>query len=307
MATYLILQHQSPWGDFCQHQIKPIQPGLALNLADLQNLPVPLRRATEPAPSTFTLQYKPQKEEDKKTRQGGTRNSMPATVCYQPKRSLPPNLSLPDCPVNYWFIRSNLKITENLTQSRIAVCSSLMASVHTPNSMFTSNHWSDQNETTGGTGNMSACSPREELRYSLEEAKSTNPRASSPVDTFVEDIQEGTISQETTVNKNMKITQEKTISQETTTLQEEAMFLEVSTTPVGNVIQEETAIQEEDIIQDVTIIQAGTMTHEQPQDAVPDDSGNRRHHRWKAVKKTIVNCLRHLYCCCLQQRQDRDL
>ncbi|KAL1763534.1 Sperm motility kinase X, partial [Sigmodon hispidus] len=254
----------------------------------LQNYPVPIRRATEPAPSIFTLLSKPQKEEDKKkTRQGGTRKSLPATVGYWLKRTLPPNLSHPDFPVNYWFIRSNLKITENFTQSKIALCSSVMASVHTPNSMFTSSHWSDQNETTGDTGNISACSPQEELRYSLEEAKSTNPRASSPVDTFVEDIQEGTINQETTVNKNMRITQEKTLSQETTTLQEEAMFQEVSTTQVGNIIQEETAIQEEAIIQDVTIIQAGTITHEQPQDAVPDDSGNRSHHRWKAVKKTI--------------------
>ncbi|KAL1764143.1 sperm motility kinase X-like, partial [Sigmodon hispidus] len=160
MVTYLILQDKSPGGDLCQNQVKPIQPGLALNLADIHTFPVPLRRATEPAPSTFTLQSKPQKEEDKKkTRQGGTRNSMPATVCYQPKRTLPPHLSYPDCPVNYWSVGSNLKIIENFTQSKIAVCSSLMATVHTCNSMFTSSHWSDQNESTGDTGNMSACSP----------------------------------------------------------------------------------------------------------------------------------------------------
>ncbi|MEJ1286841.1 hypothetical protein NN561_017853 [Cricetulus griseus] len=66
MATYLILQHQSPGGDCGHHQVKPMQPGHVLNLADLLTFSVPLRRATEPATLNFTLPSKPQEKEDKK-------------------------------------------------------------------------------------------------------------------------------------------------------------------------------------------------------------------------------------------------
>ncbi|XP_005354071.1 sperm motility kinase X-like [Microtus ochrogaster] len=45
-------------------------------------------------------------------------------------------------------------------------------------------------------------------------------------------------------------------------------------------------------------VQEEAISHGQPQDAGPASSRNQRCHHRKRVKKTIVNCLRHL-CCCL--------
>ena len=88
MATYLIHQHQSPGRDFFHQQLKPIHPGVALNQADCHTFPVPLRRASETSP-IFPLQSQPHKEEEKKTKQFGTRHSMPASMCYLAKMFLP--------------------------------------------------------------------------------------------------------------------------------------------------------------------------------------------------------------------------
>ncbi|XP_075816809.1 sperm motility kinase 2B-like [Microtus pennsylvanicus] len=48
----------------------------------------------------------------------------------------------------------------------------------------------------------------------------------------------------------------------------------------------------------LTTRQEEAISHGQPQDAGPASSQNQRRHRWKRVKKTLVNGFRHL-CCCL--------
>ena len=71
MAKYLSLQHRSPGGDCCHHQVKPaksMQLCFVLNLAYLHTFPGTLRRATEPTPPTFLLSSELQEKEDEKSR-----------------------------------------------------------------------------------------------------------------------------------------------------------------------------------------------------------------------------------------------
>lgn len=70
----------------------------------------------------------------------------------------------------------------------------------------------------------------------------------------------------------------------------------LSVAPKGSSLGD--TLQEETITEVTTRQEEAIITHGQPQDAGPASSRNQRRHRWKRVKKSIVNCLRHL-CCCL--------
>ncbi|XP_040593244.1 sperm motility kinase X-like [Mesocricetus auratus] len=131
MATYLILQHQSPGGDCCHHQVKSMQPDLVLNLDDLHTFPVPLRRASEPAPLTFTLSSNPQeREHEKNARQCGTRHSMPATLCHHSERTRPPHQVYLNRHPALFLTCSSEEMSENFSESMIGKSGSLRASVH---------------------------------------------------------------------------------------------------------------------------------------------------------------------------------
>nr|XP_042130415.1 sperm motility kinase X-like [Peromyscus maniculatus bairdii] len=279
--SYLILQHQSPKGDCYHHQEKPeraMQSGLVLNLADHDTFPVSLGRATQPAPPTFTLPSKTKERDEKNARQGGTRHSMPAVLCCQPKRNHPPHLPHLGCPVADSIMGSNLEITEYFTQSEIGSFGSHMASVQPPLFLDTSSPRPHQSETPGDTdNNLSSCSPQEELWSSQEASQYFTPTGSSPWDTLQEET----------------MTRDEAITHEATMTQDEAITHEATMTQV------ETIIQEEAITLDMAITQEVAITHGQPQLAGPAPSRTPRHHSWKGVKKTIMNCLRNLCCCCL--------
>ncbi|XP_051059203.1 sperm motility kinase X [Phodopus roborovskii] len=257
MATYLILQHQSPGGDCCHRQVKPLS--------------VPLRRATEPAPLTCTLASLPQeKEREKNSRQGGTRHSMPATLCCQSKRNSPPSLEYLGCPMDDFLKYRSEEMSENFSKSKIGLCDRLMATDRPSALMYINSSRLDHNETTFDIGNKSFCSPQKEHCSSMETAQRVTHGCSSPGDT----LQVETITQEAACTEEVTITQEEAITLETAMTQE-------SNTSLGDIIT-----QEEEI------------TSGQPEDTSPASSPHRRRPRWKRVKKTIVNCLRHL-CCCL--------
>ncbi|OBS72177.1 hypothetical protein A6R68_13246 [Neotoma lepida] len=221
MATYLILQYQSPRGDRCHHHekpIRPIQPGLALNLADLHGFPVPLRRATEPAPSTFTSPSETQrKQKEMNTRQGGRHG---ATLCCQPKRTHPPHLAHLDYTMADPLMGSSQE-TENITYSKIG---------------------------------------------------ETN-------------------------RQEQALTQEASSTQEATIIIE-ALIQDANIIPEATMTRADTITLEKDVTLDIAMTHEETITHGQPQDAGPASSQTRRRHRWKRVKKTILNCLRHICCCC---------
>ncbi|XP_059113061.1 LOW QUALITY PROTEIN: sperm motility kinase X-like [Peromyscus eremicus] len=229
MATYLILQHQLPGGDCYHHQEKPVramQPGLVLNLADLHTFPVSLGRATDPALPTFTLPSKTKEKDEKNARQGGTRHSMPAALCCQPKRTHPPHLPYLGCPMADSLMGSNLEITEYFKQSEIGSFGSHMASVQPPLFPDTSSPRPHQNESTSDTDNMFSCSPQEELWSSQEASQYFTPTGSSLWDTLQKETitQRSTMTQEGTMAQVEGMTQEGTLTQEGTTTQELTMI-----------------------------------------------------------------------------------
>ncbi|ERE66102.1 sperm motility kinase X-like protein [Cricetulus griseus] len=158
-----------------------------------------------------------------------------------------------------------------------------------------------------------------------------------------EDItKQATITQEVSVTKGVTITKEEAITHEPTIILEEDMAREVtmtledtrtkevtmadgvSMTQTESITEKETVIKHEDIIQETTITLEVTMaqlatltqestitqeeaiTHGQPEDAGPASSGKRRCPSWKRVKKIMVNCLRHLFCCLLSAKRRQD-
>ncbi|XP_042130372.2 sperm motility kinase 2B-like isoform X1 [Peromyscus maniculatus bairdii] len=303
--SYLILQHQSPKGDCYHHQekaVRAMQPGLVLNLTDRHTFPVSLGRATEPAPPTFTLPSKTKERDEKNARQGGTRHSMPAALCCQPKRTHPPHLPHLGCPVADSLMGSNLEITEYFTQSEIGSFGSHMASVQPPLFLDTSSPRPHQSETPGDTdNNLSSCSPQEELWSSQEASQYFTPTGSSPWDT----LQEETMTRDEAITHEATKTQENTMIQETSMTYEATMTHDVAInqeatlTQETTMTQEATIIQEEAITLDMAMTQEAAITHGQSQDAGPASSRTRRRHSWKRIKETIMNCLRNLCCCCV--------
>ncbi|XP_076423089.1 uncharacterized protein LOC121828027 isoform X2 [Peromyscus maniculatus bairdii] len=419
MATYLILQHQSPGGHCYPPQEKPgraMQSGLDLNLADLHTFPVSLGRTTEPAPPTFTLPSKTKERDEENARQGGTRHSMPAALCCQPKRMHPPYLANLFYPVTDFFTSSSLESTEYFAQSEIGLFGGHLGRVQPPLFLDTSSLRPQPSETPGDTdNNMSSCSPQEELWSSQEASQYLNPTGSSSWDTLQEEnmtqdepvthqltmsqdeamtheailaqievithewnmtqddgithdeiltqdvaisqkntwnhdeaithdeilthdegitqkttlMKKETIIQETTITQNRTMTQDEEITHDETltwkmTMNHEGTMIQVEALSQESImIQEATIMVVEAIIQDATITPEVTMTqvetmtkeeaitldkamtleviitHGQPKEACPASSRTRRHHSWKGVKKTIMNCLRNLCCCCL--------
>ncbi|XP_040597038.1 sperm motility kinase X-like [Mesocricetus auratus] len=264
MATYLILQHQSPGGDCCHHQVKSMQPDLVLNLDDLHTFPVPLRRASEPAPLTFTLSSNPQeREHEKNARQCGTRHSMPATLCRHSERTRPPHQVYLNRHCALFLTCSSEEMSENFSESMIGKSGSLRASVH-PSSllMYTASSSPEHNETTRDTGNRASCSYQEEFWSSVETVQSVTPKGSSS-------------------------------HQEATTKE-------------ATVTQEEDDTPEMTMTQDDSITEENAITHGQPEVAGPASSQSRRRHRWKGVKRAMVNCLRHLCCCLAPANRSHD-
>ncbi|XP_040593023.1 sperm motility kinase 2B-like [Mesocricetus auratus] len=341
MATYP-LQNQSPAGDCYHHQLRAMQPGLVLNLTDLHTFPVPLRRATEPARMAFSLSSNPQeREHEKNTRQVGTRHSMPATLFRHSERPQSPHLDYPNRRPALFLMYSREEMSESSSQSMIWSSGCLMDSIHSSSvPMYTDYSWPDHNETTGDTGSLPSGRYHEELGMTQQED------ISEEVHITQEEAmnEEGTITQETTITQEVSITEEVTIThqeattKEATIAQEEDMTREVTMTQDGNLteeitmvngatmshIEEETIVKHEDILQEATVTlevrrtQAVTMTqddtvteeeaitHGQPEVAGQASSQNRRRHRWKSFKKTMVNCLRHLCCCLPPARRSGD-
>ncbi|XP_076423426.1 sperm motility kinase-like [Peromyscus maniculatus bairdii] len=246
MATYLILQHQSPGGDCYHHQKKPVRAmrsGLDLNLADLHTFPVSLWRATEPAPPTFTLPSKTKEREEKNARQGGTRQSMPAALCCQPKRMHHPYLTHLFYSATDSFTSSSLESIEYFTHSDFGSFGCHLASVQPPLFLDTSSPRPHQSETPGDTdNNLSSCSPQEELWSSQEAPQYFTPTGSSPWDT----LQEETMTQDEAITHELTMTEDEAMTHEGTMTQDEV------------ITHDATLIQDEVITQDTTLSQEGT-------------------------------------------------
>ncbi|XP_040594798.1 uncharacterized protein LOC121137051 [Mesocricetus auratus] len=345
MATYLILKHESSVGDSCHQPVKPRQSGLVLNLGDHHTFPVPLRRATEPAPLAFTMSCSLQEtEHENNARQGGTRHSMPATLCHLSDRPQPPHLVFPNRPRSLDLTRSSVVMSESSSESKIgshvspndSVCPSLFL-------MFNDSCSPDDKETTCNTGSVSSWSYQEELCSSRDTAQSVTSKGPSSGDTRQGDsrIQEE-ISEEMTITQEEAMNEEGTIIHETTIPQEEALTPEVTnthdetiteeTTMVDGetmahteaIIEEKNIMEEEDMhreanvslevrrtqaghkTQDDSITEEEAITQGQPEVAGQASSPIRRRHRWKGFKKTMVNCLRHVCFCLPPARRSHD-
>ncbi|XP_038198035.1 sperm motility kinase-like [Arvicola amphibius] len=132
IARYLSLQHQAPTGDCCHHRVKTtkqMEPGLILNLANLHTFPGTPGRAAEPTLPTVIMPSEPQKKEDKNSRQGGRRHSVPATLCCPPRRIHLTHLSHLRCPVADSIMNSSLETSKSFSQSNIGLCGSLMTTM----------------------------------------------------------------------------------------------------------------------------------------------------------------------------------
>ncbi|XP_035304430.1 sperm motility kinase X-like [Cricetulus griseus] len=264
MATYLILQHQSPGGDCGHQQEKTMQPGHVLNLADLQAFPVPLRRATEPATPNFTLPTKPQEKEEKKnTRKGGIRHSMPVTLFRKSEKTYHSHLVYQKRRRALLLTCSSEEMSENFSDSKIRSSGSLMSSVQTSLLMYTASSSLDHNETTHDTDNISSCSYQEELWSSMETAQSVTPTGSFSGDIFqVDTITREAISEEVNITEEKAMNEKDTITQERTITQEESITEEVTITQGEDITEQATIIQEEDMAHEVTMTLEETRTKE---------------------------------------------
>ncbi|XP_050999264.1 sperm motility kinase X-like [Acomys russatus] len=93
MATYLILKHQSPWGDNTNHQRKPVQRAVAMAALSPPTFRLPVKRTgSKPALHVLTLPAICHLSDNAKLvrKKGRKSHSMPAVLCCQPKRTLPP-------------------------------------------------------------------------------------------------------------------------------------------------------------------------------------------------------------------------
>ncbi|XP_035304880.1 sperm motility kinase 2B-like [Cricetulus griseus] len=150
----------------------------------------------------------------------------------------------------------------------------------------------------------------EAITHGQPEDALTRERTITQEDTITkhEDIiLEATITMEETVAHLRTLTRERTITQEEAITHGQP---EDALTRERTITEEETITHgqpEDALTQERTITQEEAITHGQPEDAGPASSGNRRRSGWKRVKKIMVNCLRHLCCCCLppaKRRQD---
>ncbi|XP_028711608.2 uncharacterized protein LOC114682012 [Peromyscus leucopus] len=266
-----------------------MRSGLDLNLADLHTFPVSLWRATEPAPPTFTLPSKTKEREEKNARQGGTRQSMPAALCCQPKRMRHPYLTHLFYSATDSFTSSSLESTEYFTHSEFWSFGCHLASVQPPLFLDTTSPRPHQSETPGDTdNNLSSCSPQEELWSSQEAPQYFTPTGSSPWDTLQEETMtqdeaitheltmtedepmthEGTMNQDevithdATLIQDEVITQDTTLSQEGTMSQDEAITHDATLTKDEVITQQTTLTQDEVITQQTTLTQQRTMTKE---------------------------------------------
>ncbi|EGW14394.1 Sperm motility kinase 3 [Cricetulus griseus] len=284
MATYLILQHQSPGGDCGHQQEKTMQTGHVLNLAYLQAFPVPLKRATEPATPNFTLPSKPQEKEEKKyTRKGSIRHSMPDTLFRKSEKTYYSNLVYQKRRRALLLTCSSEEMSENFSDSKIRSSDSLMSSVQTSLLMYTASSRLDHSETTHDTDNISSLSYQEEIWSSMETAQSVTPRGSFSGDVFQEEdmAHEMTMTLEETRTKEVTMadgmTQTESITEEETVIKHEDIILEATIT------REETMAQLATLTQEDSITQEEAISHGQPEDAGSASSGNRRHFSWKRV------------------------
>nr|XP_042129582.1 sperm motility kinase 2B-like isoform X2 [Peromyscus maniculatus bairdii]XP_042129583.1 sperm motility kinase 2B-like isoform X2 [Peromyscus maniculatus bairdii] len=92
MATYLILQHKSPWENSQENQVKPGQPGVTpcVTPADLSTFPLPLNQtASKPALHTFPCKCQLHHDEKHLRMEGGKRAIMSAAPqCSLLKRTI---------------------------------------------------------------------------------------------------------------------------------------------------------------------------------------------------------------------------
>ncbi|XP_040593004.1 sperm motility kinase X-like [Mesocricetus auratus] len=327
MATYLILKHESSVGDSCHQPVKPRQSGLVLNLGDRHTFPVPLRRATEPAPLAFTMSCSLQEtEHENNARQGGTRHSMPATLCHLSERPQPPHLVVQNGHSSLDLTRSRVVMSQSSSESKIGSHVSPNDSVHSSLFlMFNDSCCPDPKETTCNTGSVSSWSYQEELCSSLDTAQSVTSRGPSSGDTRMGDsmIHEEVIYEDLNNTQEEAVTPEVTNTQDETITEERTRVDDVNMTHTEAVI-EENIMEEEDMhreanislevrrtqaghkTQDDSITEEEAITHGQPEVAVQASSPILRRHRWKGFKKTMVNCLRHLSCCLPPARRSHD-
>nr|XP_034365646.1 sperm motility kinase X-like [Arvicanthis niloticus] len=109
MATYLILKHQSPWGDNAKHQMKPAQP-FAMTPIGPPTFRLPLKRTgSESALHIFTLTNRDHVSDDANfSRKKGCKSpSMPDILCCQQMRTLIPNTDPRHAPVAAQLMNSS--------------------------------------------------------------------------------------------------------------------------------------------------------------------------------------------------------
>ncbi|XP_008843987.1 sperm motility kinase X-like, partial [Nannospalax galili] len=114
MATYLILQHQAPWGDWHDHRGKKVLAGRCFcHPGRSSRIPCARKKASEPVFPNFDSPPEPQEEEEdeKISKQGARRHSMPAILRCQHKRTHPQHLYDQDSDGS--FLSSSPDISDN--------------------------------------------------------------------------------------------------------------------------------------------------------------------------------------------------
>jgi MAP/microtubule affinity-regulating kinase len=109
MATYLILKHQSPWGDNAGHQTKPV-PHVAMTPKGPPTFHLPLKRTgSESALHIFTLTTRDHASDNAKlSRKKGCKSpSMPDVPCCQHMRTLFPDTHPRHAPVAAQLMNSS--------------------------------------------------------------------------------------------------------------------------------------------------------------------------------------------------------
>ncbi|XP_028618928.1 sperm motility kinase 4A-like [Grammomys surdaster] len=122
MATYLILKHQSPWGDNAKHLVKPVQP-VAMTPIGPPTFHLPLKRTgSESSLHIFTLTNRDRVSDDAMlSRKKGCKSpSMPDILCCQQMRTLIPNRDPWHAPVAARLMNSSFWET-SMTSKRVSL------------------------------------------------------------------------------------------------------------------------------------------------------------------------------------------
>lgn len=109
MATYLILKHQSPWGDNAEHQMKQVQH-VAMTPVGPPTFHLPLKRTgSESALHIFTVTTRDHVSDNAKLlrKKGCKSPSMPDILCCQQMRTLFPNTDPRHAPVSAQLLNSS--------------------------------------------------------------------------------------------------------------------------------------------------------------------------------------------------------